>query len=263
MAGTIITDRIESDSSYASRVEIASPVLVTNTFGIKSTGGTGNFNFVGANTNTDRTFTLPDNAGDILTSASDLAAAQLTGNVAAARIATALETSSFAAANLTGRVPAANASLGSVIQVVSTTKTDTFSASIASASNADVTGLSATITPTSSNSKIMVFATVVGHGGSEGGVTFNVKRNGSFIGVPSGSSSYDPILAGNLGVANQSIQGGSTATILDAPNTTSQLTYQVSVVSIATNTRTHYVNRSEDGTRNLGVSSITVMEIAA
>jgi hypothetical protein len=88
MAGTIITDRIESDSSYASRVEIASPVLVTNTFGIKSTGGTGNFNFVGANTNTDRTFTLPDNAGDILTDESQLDASNITGQINVANLGT-------------------------------------------------------------------------------------------------------------------------------------------------------------------------------
>jgi len=88
MAGTIITDRIESDSSYASRVEIASPVLVTNTFGIKSTGGTGNFNFVGANTNTDRTFTLPDNAGDILTDESQIDASNITGQINVANLGT-------------------------------------------------------------------------------------------------------------------------------------------------------------------------------
>jgi hypothetical protein len=41
-------------------------------------------------TSTDRTLVLPDNAGTVLTSASDLAAANLTGNVAAARITDAL-----------------------------------------------------------------------------------------------------------------------------------------------------------------------------
>ena len=32
MAGTIVTDRIESDATYASSIELASPVLVSNTF---------------------------------------------------------------------------------------------------------------------------------------------------------------------------------------------------------------------------------------
>jgi hypothetical protein len=68
MAGTIITDRIESDATYDSKIELVSPVLVSNTFAVKSTGGTGVFNIVGANTNTDRTFTLPDNTGTIVAS---------------------------------------------------------------------------------------------------------------------------------------------------------------------------------------------------
>jgi hypothetical protein len=68
MAGTIVTDRIESDATYNSKIELVSPVLVSNTFAVKSTGGTGVFNIVGANTNTDRTFTLPDNTGTIVAS---------------------------------------------------------------------------------------------------------------------------------------------------------------------------------------------------
>ena len=45
---------------------------------------------------------------------------------------------------------------GSIIQVVSTTKTDTFSTT--STSFSDVTGFSVSITPTSTSSKIMVMA---------------------------------------------------------------------------------------------------------
>jgi hypothetical protein len=44
---------------------------------------------------------------------------------------------------------------GSVLQVVSTSKTDTFSSS-SSGSWIDITGLSATITPTNSSNKILV-----------------------------------------------------------------------------------------------------------
>jgi hypothetical protein len=52
--------------------------------------GTATFTIESPATNTDRTLVLPDNAGTVLTSASDLAAANLTGNVAAARITDAL-----------------------------------------------------------------------------------------------------------------------------------------------------------------------------
>ena len=58
--------------------------------------GTGTFTIQSPNSNTDRTLVLPDNAGTVLTSASDLAAANLTGNVAAARITDALNASGSA-----------------------------------------------------------------------------------------------------------------------------------------------------------------------
>jgi hypothetical protein len=58
--------------------------------------GTGTFTIQSPNSNTDRTLVLPDEAGTVLTSASDLAAANLTGNVAAARITHALNASGSA-----------------------------------------------------------------------------------------------------------------------------------------------------------------------
>jgi hypothetical protein len=52
--------------------------------------GTGTFTIAAPNSNTDRTFNLPDEAGTVLTSASDVAASALTGDIAAARITDAL-----------------------------------------------------------------------------------------------------------------------------------------------------------------------------
>ena len=59
--------------------------------------GTGTFTIAAPDSNTDRTLTLPDAAGEVLTDQSDLGAANLTGDVAAARITTAL--------NVTGAAP--------------------------------------------------------------------------------------------------------------------------------------------------------------
>jgi hypothetical protein len=58
--------------------------------------GTGTFTIASPNSNTDRTLTLPDEAGTVLTDVSDLPAANLTGDVAAARIADALNASGSA-----------------------------------------------------------------------------------------------------------------------------------------------------------------------
>jgi hypothetical protein len=52
--------------------------------------GSGTFTIAAPNSNTNRTFTLPDAAGEVLTDASNLAAGKLTGDVAAARITDAL-----------------------------------------------------------------------------------------------------------------------------------------------------------------------------
>jgi hypothetical protein len=52
MAGTIVTDRIESDASYASSITVASPMVVSNT--INMTGGSFTSN-VGIGTNTPKT----------------------------------------------------------------------------------------------------------------------------------------------------------------------------------------------------------------
>ncbi len=56
--------------------------------------------------------------------------------------------------NIVGNSIAAN----KILQVVSTTKTDTFSA--ASASFTDITGLSLSITPSSTSSKILVMVSL-------------------------------------------------------------------------------------------------------
>jgi len=63
--------------------------------------GTGTFTIAAPNSNSDRTLDIPDEAGTLLTSASDLAAANLTGDIAEARL------TSVPAASLTGDVAAA------------------------------------------------------------------------------------------------------------------------------------------------------------
>ena len=57
---------------------------------VKITGhasGSGVITVTAPNTSTDRTITLPDNTGSLLTSSDDLPAANLTGTVATANIA--------------------------------------------------------------------------------------------------------------------------------------------------------------------------------
>ena len=149
---------------------------------------------------------------------------------------------------------------GKILQVVNTLKSDTFSTT--SSSLVDVTGLSATITPTSATSTILVMATVSGASTdvANAGVTgYVILRGSTQIAVNTGLA-YD--YTGQLSIRNL---GASTAVTLnhatnfiDSPATTSATTYKIQASTLAT----LYINR--DGDNSVGsVSSITLMEISA
>ena len=152
---------------------------------------------------------------------------------------------------------------GKLGQVVSTTKTDTFT--MASTTYATVTGLSATITPTATSSKIYIVASLVAVGQSatcRGAA--RLMRDSTAIAVPAA--------AGSRTIGTTVIPLGGSAeiysnglTFLDSPASTSALVYAVQVR--ATDAGTIYVNRSEtdaDASSYVRtVSTITVMEILA
>jgi hypothetical protein len=146
---------------------------------------------------------------------------------------------------------------GSILQIVSTTKTDTFSTT--STSFADITGLSVSITPKFSTSKIFVtlfFGTLCqGSAGEQGSI--NLVRNSTAIAQPDSGS-----LAGSLQFYTPSpfepVNGS--ISFLDSPATTSSTTYKA---QIKTTGNTVYVNRRGSGTDVNAVSTITVMEVSA
>jgi hypothetical protein len=147
---------------------------------------------------------------------------------------------------------------GSVLQVVSTFKNDTFSS--ASATFVDITGLSVSITPTSTTSKILILVTSnVSNNTGNAPTAFNLVRNSTNIATPATSPTYNgtvtPYTAGNI--SDQSV--GWSTSFLDSPATTSATTYKVQGRGSA---GTFYVNRRATADFN-GTSSITVMEIAA
>ena len=155
-----------------------------------------------------------------------------------------------------------NMPTGSILQVVSTTKTDTFS--MASATFADVTGLSVSITPQSTSSKILVSYDVQtgGPGYSTGQSMLRLLRDSTPIAI--GDSAGIRILA-TTGATNG--QNGSSDTnsahYLDSPATVSTLTYKI---QIRQSVGTGYVNKSSLDADNTyygrTVSTITVMEVA-
>ena len=175
--------------------------------------GTGTFTISAPNGNTDRTLVLPDEAGTVLTSAG---------------------------------VPASAMPVGSVLQVVNETL-----ATAISGISSKTTILSASITPTSATSKILVI-TQCSVGSS------SISNAQAYLGIDRNGVTLPASSIGGLDTAN-----GNTSplnvTYLDSPATTSPITY------------TTWVQRNSGGTSSCAVYSngaldrrgqLTLMEIA-
>jgi hypothetical protein len=164
-----------------------------------------------------------------------------------------------------------DAAPGKISQVVSVVKTDTFSTSLASNASTAITGLSASITPTSVSSKILVSFAVHGQvpdiSGVEGqkGPSFILKRGATAIGIGESSGSR-PRVTATINSAGAEQIGLGFMTFLDEPASTSSLTYSIDVHNSMLNTNTVSVNRSNTNPDNTSgrrpISTITLMEVA-
>jgi len=164
----------------------------------------------------------------------------------------------------TGALPSNVIGAGGVLQVVSATKTDTFSTS--STTFTDVTGLSVSITPTSASSKILVMYDIKGSVGNIQ-IAFALVRDSTqvYIGNASGNRRRASSVVGGIPEPSESYRfpQQGVAIFLDSPATTSSITYKIQAV---VNSGTGYVNPGDDQDENYRArtaSSITVMEIAA
>ena len=178
------------------------------------------------------TITLPANTGTVITTASN-------GQV----------------------IPKAALPTGSVLQVVSVIKTDVFSTS--STSYVDVTGLSVSITPTSSSSKILVMVTM--NGIASDNSSSQLLRGSTPIAVGNAAGSrFQGTMADFYTNGSSNSQRSFGKTFLDSPATTSSTTYKIQV---RTPSGTFYVNSGNGDADSLyntrTVSTITLMEIAA
>jgi len=166
-------------------------------------------------------------------------------------------------------VNAGGGAAGSVLQVVSTTKTDTFSASVATGGLVSVTGLTASITPSSTSSTILVFVAIDGSASTaDGHMSFRLMRGVSPVGVGDTAGSRTSLTASqtpayasdNTALANAMKQ------FLDTPATISSTTYSVEIHNSTGGSQTLYVNRSgadlDNAARVRTISTITLMEVA-
>ena len=182
--------------------------------------------------------------------------------VTAADLATTLDLSS-------NTVTLPSGTGGKILQVQSTTKSDTFSAQLTS--ETDITGMSVNITPSSTSSKVLVmvtmsFAVQTSHVST--GIYIYRDSTKIYLGDVNNSNhrtSYSP--TGDYTFSYS--PGNASMTHLDSPATTSQVTYKVAVDDVYTTDTIFRLNRGNNDdasyTTNLyavTASSITAIEVA-
>ena len=176
--------------------------------------GTGTFTLASPDSNTDRTLTLPDNSGTLMSTGSAITTAQLP--------------------------------VGSVLQVVQgSTATQLDSVTTAYVD----TTLTATITPTSATSKILVMVTQSYYKALSTSAGMNIKlfRDATDLGVFIDNAGYTATTSTSRGVV--------AFQTLDTPSTTSPVTYKT---QFANTVAANLVRVQPDMP-----SQITLMEIAA
>ena len=151
-----------------------------------------------------------------------------------------------------------------ILQVVSTTKTDTFTTS--SSTFADITGLSATITPSSASSKIYVSVSLVSSMNVASTAShFRLLRDSTAIALGDAAGSRIRASSGSY-AANSNESAPVPITFLDSPATTSATTYKVQMSSVQNGIQS-VINRSNGDADSIlsgrYVSVITLMEVAA
>jgi hypothetical protein len=154
------------------------------------------------------------------------------------------------------------------VQVIQTVKTDTFSTTAGTGSPATITGLSGTITPTSSSNKVLIFVNI-GQISAGSDSTFGVFmfRNGTKIntGNAAGSRATGSV-AGGVPTSGNTWRGGPASIMfLDSPATTSAVTYTFAIGGNGSSTI--YVNQdgrdtdaANDSTRT--PTTIILMEVS-
>lgn len=200
---------------------------------------------------------------------SSVANTQVTGTIIASQIATVNANTITSGSIPLAQIPqltGVKLPTGTVLQVVSNTKTDTFTTS--STTPVAITGLFATITPTSASSKILVLVNVGSSGTTIDDYTvyLSLYRSASVITGAIGNAAGNRTVCSSAQRTGASYRYGSMSIMhQDSPASTSSLTYAC-YAAMESGGGTACINRSADdsdiASRPRTISSITVMEIA-
>ena len=197
-----------------------------------NSSGTGTFTLTTPNSNTDRTFTLPDATGDLLTSAS---------------------------------------SVGKILQVVSN-HVDTIASYLIDSETPDTTqqiaALDTSITPTASDSKILLTFSFCGEGHHDS--VFRLFRGNTEIGRTTQSTAqWAGFKPASYDTNSDSTPENYHFVYVDEPATTSAVTYNIRISESNNTNGIFRLNRAVTGTDagalryEIGTSQVILMEIGA
>ena len=151
-------------------------------------------------------------------------------------------------------------SSGGIIQVKQVIKKDQFTTAQAVGSGyTDLTGLSVDITPTRSDSKILIEAHI--YNSNNNAVNFfRILRGSTFIEQPSGTSSGGANWnAHGFSYFDHQFQDTTVIKILDSPTTTSSTTYKI---QCACTSSVLTINKFYNTSNYYGISTLTVYEVS-
>jgi len=157
---------------------------------------------------------------------------------------------------------------GKVLQVVQTHVNTTSSQSLTANTRAQILGLNASITPSSTSSRIRITVRWIGENSvSAENTMFGIQRDSTDIGNPAAAGNRN---VGQAGLyisyhANASTtMDSSMYTYIDSPSTTSSITYSATIIDGQNGTlyNQRTVNDSDASSRERGTSNIILEEIA-
>ena len=186
--------------------------------------------------------------GDVLNIGTPSDGTVTAGKIASGAVTNAKIASGISSSKLTGALPALDGSAltgvsaGKVLQVVNTLGP---SSQVTKAGAGSIEVVNASITPSSTSSKLYIMTTsnVIGSGGSNTYVMIQIFRGSTNI--------HNGPYSGDTSVANAPVMLG--ANLLDTPNTTSATTYKLQLERVSSGTNGFYALANR--------STITLMEI--
>jgi hypothetical protein len=216
-------------------------------------------------------FLKTDGAGN-LSFSSDLPTTSFTGatvetSIADSDLVLIYDDSATAVRKMTkaNLVAGIGASAGQVIQVVSTNFTST--ASSTSATFVDVSGFSATITPSSASNKILIIVDCNFGGSNDAYPAIKLFRASTeiFSGI-NGTGNMTNCFFGGAGISSPNRLLEGSRTVLDSPSTTSATTYKIQFANPYNSpTYAGHINRTDSldngAYTQSRTSGITLMEI--